>query len=157
MTEAKRCPFHSRAQGYRCELEAGHEGICSNGGDGFVGGWFPPPEEPAVTGRRVRVLATVEWRPTLRLVARHELTVREAGRSVTRVVRERDLGDPRTLELARATERPVGTWGELEALFVDQGVYDPDGLELVDAVGRIEAHLEDDELGAFEPDAGKPG
>ena len=37
----KRCPFHSRAYGARCDLRAGHDGMCVTAGDGFAGGWDP--------------------------------------------------------------------------------------------------------------------
>ncbi len=41
MSKPTRCPFHSRAWGCQCELEAGHEGSCVSAGDGFAGGWDP--------------------------------------------------------------------------------------------------------------------
>lgn len=41
-----RCPFHSRAQGYRCMGEAGHEGGCHNAGDGFASGYIPGATDP---------------------------------------------------------------------------------------------------------------
>jgi len=37
----KRCPFFSRAQGCQCDRQAGHEGWCSNDGDGFASGYDP--------------------------------------------------------------------------------------------------------------------
>lgn len=44
---AKRCPFHSRAQGYQCDQPAGHGGDwCSNAGDGFASGYVPAEAKP---------------------------------------------------------------------------------------------------------------
>lgn len=52
---AKRCRWHSRAYGVRCELEQGHTGLCVNAGDGFRAGWdgrndplSPPRRRPVV-------------------------------------------------------------------------------------------------------------
>lgn len=41
----RRCPFHSRAWGCRCERDAGHEGNCDSAGDGFVPGYDPRKPE----------------------------------------------------------------------------------------------------------------
>ena len=41
---AYRCPKYSRAWNVHCELDAGHAGLCSNGGDGFSG-YDPTKEE----------------------------------------------------------------------------------------------------------------
>jgi len=44
-----RCPYHSRAWNCRCDLPAGHDGLCNSMGDGFAPGWDPnegPPMGP---------------------------------------------------------------------------------------------------------------
>ena len=37
---AVRCPYLSRAQGYRCDQKVGHDPDCSNKGDGFASGYI---------------------------------------------------------------------------------------------------------------------
>ncbi len=44
-----RCPYHSRAQGYRCELPLDHSGLCVNTGDGFKPGYIPGEGEVKVS------------------------------------------------------------------------------------------------------------
>jgi hypothetical protein len=46
MNDDKRCPYHSRAWGCRCDRPAGHAGDCCSAGDGFAGGWDPEKGEP---------------------------------------------------------------------------------------------------------------
>lgn len=53
-----RCPYRSRAFNSQCELEHGHQALCSSEGDGFSGGWTGQRgfrlallEEPAAEGR----------------------------------------------------------------------------------------------------------
>lgn len=53
----KRCPFHSRAYGGQCELDAGHAAEwCVSAGDCFAPGWDPKktadPTSPAANPHR---------------------------------------------------------------------------------------------------------